>query len=290
MHFHNTPQSRRKGFGLIELLVVIAIIAILLALLLPAVQKVREAAMRTQSTNNLKQIAISFHSFHDANKRIPFNGSNSAVGNVKYSALATGGKVESGSWAFQILPYIEQGPLFNKVDRTVGIAVYLCPGRGRPSVEIAKDGGGAWTDYFYNNYINDASVATKASAADKLHRLVDFTDGTSNTIIVGHGNIRTSQYKSDANVTLSSNIFNGGTSGTMRAGDSTTLNKPGDPGGVTLQRDSDKAPTIGSWGGPFAQGGLMAFGDGSVHMFPYNIQSFSAFLTPAGGDEVGNLP
>jgi type II secretory pathway pseudopilin PulG len=283
------PRSQQhSAFGLYELLIIIAIIAILLALLLPAVQKVREAAARTQSTNNLKQIAIAVHSFHDANRRLPFNGSNSAVGNVKYFAEAKDGKTESGSWAFQILPYIDQQALFNKVTRNVGIPTYMCPGRGRPAVETSN-GGGAWTDYFYNNYINNSLEAAKTSSADKQRTLVDITDGTSNTIFFGHGNIRTSQYKADADVTLSSNIFKGGASGTARAGNNTTKDQPGSPGGVTLARDSDKAPTLGSWGGPFPQGALMAMGDATVRLFPYNLENLSAFLTPTGG-EVVNLP
>src|SRR5437016_6935501 len=110
----HSRRDCRQGFTLIELFVVIAIIAILIALLLPAVQKVREAASRTQSMNNLKQIGISFHNFHDTHNRLPFNGSDTAVGNVKYKAQAEGNNVTSGSWGFQILPYIQQTHPFHK--------------------------------------------------------------------------------------------------------------------------------------------------------------------------------
>jgi type II secretory pathway pseudopilin PulG len=277
-------QRQRRAFGLIELLVIIAIIGFLIALLVPAVQKVREAATRAQSINNLKQIVLAAHNFHDTNKNLPFNGSDKAVGNDKYSAAAKGNDFQSGSWAFQLLPFIEQNPIYMKPEdgKDVGIAVYMCPGRSRP---MAEKGLGPWTDYFYNNYLNDAKQADKPNAADKRRTLANITDGTSNTIFAGHGNIKLSQYKDDAKVTLSSNIFMGGTTGTMRSGKAGEAN----PGGVTLARDSDEAPGIGSWGGPFARGGLMAMCDGTVHMFPYGFNNFDAVLTPDGA-EVVQLP
>src|ERR1700759_236808 len=94
------PLRRSRAFTLIELLVVIAIIAILISLLLPAVQKVREAAARTQCVNNLKQMALACHMFHDSNHAFP-------AGNTAMSIPIYG-----WSWQAQILPYVEQGNVY----------------------------------------------------------------------------------------------------------------------------------------------------------------------------------
>ncbi len=99
---------RRLGFTLIELLVVIAIIAVLIALLLPAVQQARESARRTQCKNNLKQLGLAMHNYHDVHGQFPQNF-DCAWG-------AGGGTQAEWSWLFMSLPYIDQSALYNSLD------------------------------------------------------------------------------------------------------------------------------------------------------------------------------
>src|SRR5882724_3153396 len=106
--------TRRSGFTLIELLVVIAIIAILIGLLVPAVQKVREAAARTQCINNLKQLGVALHAYHDVNKRMPPGNTGDWAPWNNNPTLNAGAGGWGSSWKVFILPYIEHGNIFNK--------------------------------------------------------------------------------------------------------------------------------------------------------------------------------
>lgn len=150
----NAGTSDRRGFTLIELLVVIAIIAILIALLLPAVQQAREAARRTQCKNNMKQVIIALHNHHDAKNRFPVGTS---VGRSWWTNMATnpypdppGGYATATSsypaegplysWMFYILPYVEQGKIFDSVDPKLTSAAWpwwLKGPNGKPVVSTS---------------------------------------------------------------------------------------------------------------------------------------------------------
>ena len=130
--------SRRRGFTLIELLVVVAIIAILIALLLPAVQQAREAARRTQCKNNLKQMGLAFHNYHDAMLTFPLS-SSWELGPADCFYLRT--------WSVRLLPYLEQGNLFRDWDFNIGhfvspnrqtllrgLPMYVCPSTPEPEI------------------------------------------------------------------------------------------------------------------------------------------------------------
>ena len=140
-------RSRRPGFTLIELLVVIAIIAVLIGLLLPAVQKVREAAARLSCQNNLKQMGLALHNYHDSNLKFP-------PGSVH---LNIGGDGEPGltTWGIELLPYIEQDNLYKRYDRNA-------VGSPNPVMVQTNPGNVAVLQTIVKTYICPSDVNTTA--------------------------------------------------------------------------------------------------------------------------------
>lgn len=179
-------QRRSRGFTLIELLVVIAIIAVLIALLLPAVQQAREAARRTQCKNNLKQIGLAFHNYHDVFQAIADGGTDTGTG-WPCGACCNANNRGEWNWMYQILPQLELAPLYQAtVDATVyakPVATYFCPTRRTPNIygsaaksDYAGNGGDGFTAY--NGAITRRSC--------QKHLTFDtMSDGTSNTLLIG---------------------------------------------------------------------------------------------------------
>jgi prepilin-type N-terminal cleavage/methylation domain-containing protein len=190
-----SPHSRR-GFTLVELLVVIAIIGILIALLLPAVQAAREAARRSECTNNLKQIGLGMHNFSDTHKFFPDGGHHWGGGRTMVGSAIGNAPNQRWGFLYQILPFIEQGNLYelsdqNKV-RATPIKGYFCPSR-RPPATI---GGRAHNDYAGNGGLEGGGlnnwgdgkkggVMVRGNSGAPQITFAHITDGTSSTLAVG---------------------------------------------------------------------------------------------------------
>ena len=208
MNIQKRSQPRR-GFTLIELLVVIAIIAILVALLLPAVQQAREAARRSSCKNNLKQIGVALHNYHDTFKVLP---PGYIVRNISASAMASMEAAQGGpgfAWGTMILPQLEQAPLYDSMNfnlnstdspniglATTSLSVFLCPSDPAPLTFSVTDGSSNTYQLASANYVgvlgygNVSMTPGKPAGKGVFYRnsstkLRDLTDGTSNCMMVG---------------------------------------------------------------------------------------------------------
>ncbi len=283
------PSTRpRDGFTLIELLVVIAIIAILIGLLLPAVQKVREAASRMRCANNLKQMGLAMHAFHDANNAFP-------------PAFA---KPSNYGWQVWILPYIEQSGLYNAInptattlsvnaDTVLPVLIYACPSDPGPAINPFFAG------YAKSNYAVSEQVCDGGSAIN----ILSITDGTSNTFMIGE---RDTFYQVGG-------VWAGRDTVTPGAGVSSVIGRPTWPLGTRYaggtpccSGDTTAGCTRFAWSSMHPGGANFAFCDGSVHFlrtgiatdptqadcnkpvpanFPYFNLYFASDGNPVNGDD-----
>jgi len=215
------PSRRPPGFTLTELLVVIAIIAVLAMLLLPAIQNVRQSAMATHCSNNLRQLTLGCLTFHDAKNRFPPAGATD--GEPFGTSTGTNPNVNGSTWAVYLLPYIEQQPLFDKWDfknqdsgwlnvnnrnlRTPFIDAFVCPASSLPAYcsappnaanprqdnsYVAIVGAGRNFPAGSGTYSGDRKNTSYGTVANDgvltywgKNRMKDIGDGTSATMILG---------------------------------------------------------------------------------------------------------
>lgn len=265
-------RSARRGFTLIELLVVIAIIAILMGLLMPAVQKVREAAARTQCLNNLKQIGLAIHNHHDNYGYFPPGGTQPSGGSTSDPNDRT-----QWNWQYHLLPFLEQQNLhdnsdYNVVD-TMPVKLFYCEVRRRAQ----NYNGSARCDYAANagTEYNTAKDGVIIWTDKGKLSFASITDGTSNTVMVAERQMNNKAFgtATDDNEPYNRAAWNGDWDA-YRIG----VEPPA--------RDIPTGDTHSIFGSAHSSGLNVLFADGGVRHIRYGVtqQQWQAACTRNGGE------
>ena len=264
-------RRQRAGFTLIELLVVIAIIAILIGLLLPAVQKVREAAARSQCQNNLKQMGLAFQNYHDTYLGFPY----------ERNASGPGGKALS--FYVMILPFIEQQNMYNSflangVAGLQPVKMYLCPSRRSTSVG-PKDDYCTSGNPLYNTG-PPYYPAILANTSSVTLSVVTNGNGSSNTLMLAHKLINPTNYNiaypnnGPQDTNFSDNGFGGFSSNSNNCGGDDHVrcddaNGGGCENGKGYMQDNNCVTDMNHMGGPHPGAAPVLYADGSVRQYNY---------------------
>jgi prepilin-type N-terminal cleavage/methylation domain-containing protein len=294
-------SARRRAFTLVELLVVIAIIAILMALLIPAVQKVREAAARTQCANNLKQIAIAFHAHHDEFKALPTGGLGWWCDRSFNGNIPDNWEKQQWGWGYQILPYIEQKDVYFEPSDAVVVnnafPIYYCPTRRRP-VTLIDDTYGFQSPRGMHDYAGNAGIDQSNAPAPGVVlgngidglvirqgygkiRLSKVVDGASNTIMVGEKRLNALRAQGQIECDDCQGFVSGWDNDAVRWGVSAP--EP-DYYSTELLGCTYRGTQFGS---SHVGGFQAAFGDGAVRMIRYDV-TLSVFQNACSSND-GNV-
>jgi prepilin-type N-terminal cleavage/methylation domain-containing protein len=269
-----------SAFTLVELLVVIAIIAVLIALLVPAVQKVREAAARTDCINNLKQMGLAFHNHHDTFKFFPSGGKGCGAPRTIIHGAPANYTQQAWPWTYQILPFIEQDALWRLSSDADIIAtpvpMFYCPTRGRTPVvqdiavsDYAGNGGtfGVWCEGDPGENSLDGPLTPTGGQPINFAAI---TDGTSNTLLIGEKWLYWTWYEdrtTGPGSCIDNEGWNSGWDNDTLCFSSSEAQAP-----VLPQQDSQTGWDCGLiFGSAHASTMQSVFCDGSVHTIQYSI-------------------